>query len=319
MDYTVVAFAEDSTRWTPWSRFIKTARPDDWGGSDGRAPAGRYRIAAVDEVENFQWLDREFLQRLRPDATSLTLQLGQSAHGDTSKVVERDCSTLLVADRLPDFVRGSDARQQPPRDAARPAGTRGAAISGRVLGADGATPLRRAIVRLDSSALPRRLTVRARLQGRYAFPDLPAGRYTVSASKVGPSRAGTGQRRPFEAGRRIELGAAERLTRVDILLPASATITGMVDRRSGERVSQMWVMAARQAYRNGRGKPVTAEFVPSRTTSGSSGCRDRTRKYYIVTRQRDGQVDALPTRHSATERRCIPGYQHCDFHGGHHR
>ena len=89
MDYTVVAFAEDSTRWTPWSRFIKTARPDDAGQFRIEGlPAGRYRIAAVDKVENFQWLDREFLQRLRPDATSLTLQLGQSATVSL-KVVQR--------------------------------------------------------------------------------------------------------------------------------------------------------------------------------------------------------------------------------------
>ena len=89
MDYTVVAFADDSTKWAPWSRFIKTARPDDPGQFriDG-LPPGRYRIAAVDKVENFQWLDREFLQRLRPEATSLTLQLGQSATVNL-KVVQR--------------------------------------------------------------------------------------------------------------------------------------------------------------------------------------------------------------------------------------
>ena len=89
MDYTVVAFADDNTKWTRWSRFIKTARPDEAGlfRIDG-LPPGRYRIAAVDKVENFQWLDREFLQRLRPDATSLTLQLGQ-APTVTLKVLPR--------------------------------------------------------------------------------------------------------------------------------------------------------------------------------------------------------------------------------------
>jgi len=88
-DYTVVAFADDNTKWAPWSRFIKTARPDDAGQFRIEGlPAGRYRIAAVDKVENFQWLDREFLQRLRPDATSLSIQLGQSATV-TLKVVQR--------------------------------------------------------------------------------------------------------------------------------------------------------------------------------------------------------------------------------------
>jgi hypothetical protein len=89
MDYTAVAFADDSTKWTPHSRFIKAARPDDTGRFRIEGlPPGRYRIAAVDTVENFQWLDPEFLQRVRPDATSLTLQLGQSATVSL-KVVQR--------------------------------------------------------------------------------------------------------------------------------------------------------------------------------------------------------------------------------------
>ena len=201
---------------------------------------------------------------------------------------------LLVAG--PHAGLQSEARtpgQQPARDAARPAATRGAAISGRVLGADGTTPLRRAIVRLSSSALPRRLTVRADLQGRYAFPDLPAGRYTVSASKAGYLVLEYGQRRPFESGRRIELGAAERLTRVDILLPASATITGVVVDDAGERVSQMWVMAARQAYRNGRRTPVTAATTVTNDIGEFRLSGLAPAEYYIVTRQRDGRVDAL--------------------------
>ena len=115
-DYTVVAFADDNTKWAPWSRFIKTARPDDAGRFriDG-LPPGRYRIAAVDKVENFQWLDREFLQRLRPDATSLTLQLGQSA------TMTPEGGDAMMAVLLALLVSGP---QQPARDAARPAGTR---------------------------------------------------------------------------------------------------------------------------------------------------------------------------------------------------
>jgi protocatechuate 3,4-dioxygenase beta subunit len=183
--------------------------------------------------------------------------------------------------------------QQPARDVTRPAGTQSGAIGGRVLGTDGKTPLRRAIVRLSSSALPRRLTVRSDLQGRYAFPGLPTGRYTVSASKAGYLALEYGQRRPFEAGRRIELGAAERLTGVDIVLPPSASITGVVIDDAGERVNQMWVTAARQAYRNGRRAPVIAantvtndigEFRLSGLAPGD---------YYIVTRERDARVREL--------------------------
>ena len=181
--------------------------------------------------------------------------------------------------------------QQPARDAPRPSGTRAAAISGRVLSADGMTPLRRAIVRLSSSALPRRLTVRADLQGRYAFPELPAGRYTVAASKPGYLALEYGQRRPFEAGRRIELGAAERLTRVDILLPASASITGVVSDETGERVNQMWVTAVRHAYRNGRRSPISAAYTVTNDIGEFRLSGLAPGDYYIVTRQRDARVD----------------------------
>ena len=84
-----MAFADDSTKWAG----VVALHQDRAAGRHGSfridgLPPGRYRIAAVDKVENFQWLDREFLQRLRPDATSLTLQLGQSATV-TLKVVQR--------------------------------------------------------------------------------------------------------------------------------------------------------------------------------------------------------------------------------------
>jgi carboxypeptidase family protein len=132
--------------------------------------------------------------------------------------------------------------------------------------------------------------VRADLQGRYAFPDLPAGRYTVSASKPGHLTLEYGQRRPFEAGRRIELGAAERLTRVDVLLPVSASITGVVIDDTGERVNQMWVSAARQAYRNGRRAPVIATTTVTNDIGEFRLAGLAPGEYYIVTRQRDGRV-----------------------------
>ena len=88
MDYSVVVFADDSATWTAWSRFIKTARPDDAGQFRIEGlPPGRYRIAAVDRVDSFQWLDREFLQRLRPLASKLALDRGQTASVQL-KVVE---------------------------------------------------------------------------------------------------------------------------------------------------------------------------------------------------------------------------------------
>ena len=179
--------------------------------------------------------------------------------------------------------------QQPARDAPRPTATRGAAISGRVLAADGKTPLRRAIVRLSSSALPRRLTVRADLQDAMRSRTFPPD---VTRCRRGSQAIWRwyGRRRPFESGRRIELGTAERLTGVDIVLPASASISGVVIDDAGDRVNQMWVSAARHAYRNGRRAPVlvtttvTNDIGEFRLSGLAPG------DYYIVTRQRDAEV-----------------------------
>jgi hypothetical protein len=78
-DYTVIAFSDDADKWTPWSRFIKSARPDDKKQFRIEGlPPDRYRIAALTRVENLQWLDRDFLEKLRPDALPLTLDPGQA-------------------------------------------------------------------------------------------------------------------------------------------------------------------------------------------------------------------------------------------------
>ena len=42
-------------------------------------PPGDYLVAAVEWVEEGQWLDRQFLQRLRPLASKLSLEAGQTA------------------------------------------------------------------------------------------------------------------------------------------------------------------------------------------------------------------------------------------------
>jgi hypothetical protein len=142
--------------------------------------------------------------------------------------------------------------QQPPRDRPAPTGQAHGSISGRILAADGKTTLRRAIVRVSSPALPRRLTVRAAIDGTYSLTGLPAGRYTVSAQKSGYLSLEYGQRRPGEPGRLIDLQAGQRLGGVDILLPPAASIAGVIVDELGEPVYQMWVAVGRRTFQNGK-------------------------------------------------------------------
>jgi hypothetical protein len=73
-DYSVVLFADDSTRWVPMSRYIRTERPDQQGRFLVKGlPPGHYLAAAVDSVENGQESDPEFLEQLRGVATPFDL------------------------------------------------------------------------------------------------------------------------------------------------------------------------------------------------------------------------------------------------------
>ena len=77
--YVAVVFPEDAKQWTPYSRGILAARPDQQGGYVIQGvPPGRYLIAVVDYLEPGAERDPATLDRLRRSATALTLGDGES-------------------------------------------------------------------------------------------------------------------------------------------------------------------------------------------------------------------------------------------------
>ena len=78
--YSVVIFPDDSALWTPYSRSIAVARPDQNGRfvADG-LPAGRYLIRAVASLQSDAERNRDTLDRLRAGATALTLKDREAA------------------------------------------------------------------------------------------------------------------------------------------------------------------------------------------------------------------------------------------------
>jgi carboxypeptidase family protein len=79
-DYTVIVFAADSRRWTPGSRYLRIARPDQDGRFTvgGLAPSD-YSVIAIDSVDlTGQWTDPEFLQRISPRASAMTVMEGET-------------------------------------------------------------------------------------------------------------------------------------------------------------------------------------------------------------------------------------------------
>jgi hypothetical protein len=78
-DYIVVAYASDSRRWGPMTRFIRTARPDQSGGFKLTGlPPEDYLVVAVEYLEPGEEGDPELLEKLRVRATPVTVTEGGS-------------------------------------------------------------------------------------------------------------------------------------------------------------------------------------------------------------------------------------------------
>jgi len=82
-DYSVVVFPADREKWTPNSRYLKTARPDQGGRYKlNGLPPGEYRVIALDYVDQNEWNDPEFLERIRSRATTFSITEGETKSVD---------------------------------------------------------------------------------------------------------------------------------------------------------------------------------------------------------------------------------------------
>lgn len=144
-------------------------------------------------------------------------------------------------------------RQAIARDrAARPRGT--AAISGRVITADTGRPVKRArvaVVGANAAGGRAGLTAITDDQGRFTLAELPAGNYSVSASKSGFVDAVYGQRRPLQPGTPIPLADGQAAANVDLRLTRGGVITGRVMDEDGEALARALVTVQRYQYIRG--------------------------------------------------------------------
>jgi hypothetical protein len=141
------------------------------------------------------------------------------------------------------------ASRTPPRDVAvaGPPGGGDGRIRGRVLRADGTTPIRRAEVTLAGDQNVKRM-VTTDGEGRFEFSDLPAGRFTIAASRGGYLTMQYGQRRPFEPGRPVTLSDAQALGGIDLALPRAGAINGRVLDRYGDPAVGAQILVERYQY-----------------------------------------------------------------------
>lgn len=126
-----------------------------------------------------------------------------------------------------------------------------ASIVGRVAAADSGRPLRLARVSATAPELSDGRVSMTDENGMFEFPELPAGRYSVSASKAGYITVNFGQRRPLRAGRPIEVRDGQRVRDIDFRLPRGSVITGRVLDQDGEPLVRASIRALRYRFVQG--------------------------------------------------------------------
>lgn len=164
---------------------------------------------------------------------------------------------------------GSSPQRTPPR-AQRPGETpaKGSAVIKGQVRADGTgAPIRRAQVRAMPMDGRGGGVTSTNNDGSYEIRDLPAGRYSVMASKGSFVTGQFGQRRPGEPGTPIELADGQTAEKVNLVLSRGAVITGRIVDDGGEPVAGANVTAMRFQFMSG-----TRRLVPG----GGEGDNDRT-------------------------------------------
>lgn len=143
------------------------------------------------------------------------------------------------------------ARQAPSRDraAAPTAGT--GVIAGSIV-TDGTEPkpVRRARVTLNPDGGNGWTTV-SDDEGRFAFGQLPAGRFVLKASKEGYVAVVYGARRIGGAGTPIPVSDGQAVTGISLQMPRGAVITGTIRDERGRPLPRAGVDVLRKEIRNG--------------------------------------------------------------------
>jgi hypothetical protein len=130
-----------------------------------------------------------------------------------------------------------------------PVGT--AVIAGYVVAEGAGTPVRRARVSLSGAGLRGGRSTTTTDDGRFSFTALPAGRYTMTASKAGYVDIAYGAKRAGRPGTPIQLIDGQKIDKAVINLPKGAVITGIVVDDNAEPSPNTPVRAYRFVIRTG--------------------------------------------------------------------
>jgi hypothetical protein len=149
-------------------------------------------------------------------------------------------------------AQGAGRGNQPARDPQQQQVAVGTgSISGVVVTEGAGTPVRRARVTLTGGEIRTPRAVVTNDEGQFGFVALPAGRYTMTASKAGYVNITYGAKRPGRPGTPIQLADGQKLEKANINLPKGSVVTGIVVDENGEPSPGTQVRVMRYVMRTG--------------------------------------------------------------------
>jgi hypothetical protein len=166
------------------------------------------------------------------------------------------------------------AQQQPSRDAqtTKPVGS--AVVSGTVLvGPTGTEPARRTRVTLNTSdrGISGRTTTTDDA-GRFAFREVPAGRFTLQAVRPGFLTASYGARRAGRPGTAVPVAEGAPITNLTLRIIKGGVITGTAVDGNGQPAPGVSISVLRFTYREMTGeRALSTETVASTATTDDRG------------------------------------------------
>lgn len=146
----------------------------------------------------------------------------------------------------------------PPRDRGAEPVKGTASISGRVTAADTGAPLRRARVSVSGQELRGSRSALTDPEGRFFIGELPAGSYSLFATRGGYVQTPYGRRSGGLGGKSITLHDGQKLENVDVALQRGGVITGFVSDEYGEPIADAEIRVLQLRWFNGRRRPVPA-------------------------------------------------------------
>jgi hypothetical protein len=169
-------------------------------------------------------------------------------------------------------------------------------ISGVVITEGAGTPVRRARVMLAGTELRGGRSVITDDSGQFAFLSVPAGRFTMTASKSGYVDNAYGAKRAGRPGTPIQLADGQKLERTTITLPRGGVITGVVLDDHGEAAPGTQVRVLRYVSRTGE---------KTLQVAGSDSTDDR--GMYRIFQLQPGEyvVNAIPRNQNAGDMRQV--------------